>query len=177
MFRSLIIGLTLMFAILVLQFNSYRHALYVLSIVPLSLTGILFGLMLTGKALSFPSLLGFIALSGIVVNNSIILIDTMNNLRRKNRGRPIREIVIEGATSRLRPILLTTVTTVIGIIPLTFASELWAPLAFSIMFGLTFSLVITLLLIPILYNWKPGEIDGGGSRKNQDLSLVVQPSE
>ena len=177
MFRSLIIGLTLMFAILVLQFNSYRHALYVLSIVPLSLTGILFGLMLTGKALSFPSLLGFIALSGIVVNNSIILIDTMNNLRRKNRGRPIREIVIEGATSRLRPILLTTVTTVIGIIPLTFASELWAPLAFSIMFGLTFSLVITLLLVPILYNWKPGEIDGGGSRKNQDLSLVIQPSE
>ena len=176
MFRALIIGLTLMFAILVLQFNSYRHALYVLSIAPLSLTGILFGLMLTGKALSFPSLLGFIALSGIVVNNSIILIDTMNNLRRQNPNKPIRTVVIEGASSRLRPILLTTVTTVIGIIPLTFASELWAPLAFSIMFGLTYSLTITLLLVPILYNRKPGEIDGGRSQKTQDLSLAVQPS-
>ena len=71
-----------MFAVLVLQFDSFRHATYVLSVVPLSLIGILVGLAITGKALSFPSMMGFIALSGIVVNNSIILIDAMNRLRR-----------------------------------------------------------------------------------------------
>jgi len=158
MFLSLIIGIVLMFTILVLQFNSYRHAVYVLMIVPFSLVGIMIGLAVTGKALSFPSIMGFIALSGIVVNNSIILIDTMNNLRRKNPEKTCEDVVVEAATTRLRPITLTTLTTVIGVIPLTFASDLWAPLAYSIMFGLSFSIVITLLLIPIIYRRWPGTL-------------------
>lgn len=155
---SLILGMILILAVLVLQFNSYRQALFIIAIVPISLIGVFVGLAVSGKALSFPSIMGFIALSGIVVNNSIILIDTMNKLREENSLMPIRDIVIKGSVSRIRPILLTTLTTVIGIIPLTYASELWSPLAFAIMFGLSFAVIITLFLVPILYSRWPGKL-------------------
>ena len=132
---------------------------YVLSILPYSLIGIFFGLALTQNSLSFPSMMGFIALSGIVVNNSILLIDMMNQMRHRHPERPIHDVVLDAATSRLRPILLTTTTTVIGMIPLTYAGDLWAPLAYAVMFGLLFSVIITLILIPITYYRKPGDLD------------------
>lgn len=153
---SLIVGMLAIVAILVLQFASFRQAFYIIAIVPLSLIGVFVGLAIAGKALSFPSLMGFIALSGIVVNNSIILIDRMNKLRLDNPDADMKYVVIEGATSRLRPILLTSLTTIIGMIPLTYASDLWSPLAFAIMFGLTFAVVVTLVLVPILYFRWPG---------------------
>ncbi len=149
---AFIAGLVLMLAILVLQFDSIRYALFILAIIPFSFIGIFIGLALTGKALSFPSLMGVIALSGILVNNSIILIDKMNSLREEYPMLAIRDVVVAASTSRLRPILLTTLTTVIGIFPLTYAAELWSPLAWSIIFGLTFSVVLTLVLVPILYD-------------------------
>ncbi|PIR37973.1 MAG: hypothetical protein COV34_02705 [Candidatus Zambryskibacteria bacterium CG10_big_fil_rev_8_21_14_0_10_42_12] len=151
MFIALIIGFALILAILVLQFNSYKQAFIIISIIPLSLIGVLFGLAIVNKPISFPSIMGFIALSGIVVNNSIILIDVMNNLRKEHPEWSSDRVAVEGATLRLRPILLTTLTTVIGIIPLTYASGLWGPLAYSIMFGLSFATVVTLILVPILY--------------------------
>lgn len=156
MLLSLIVGLVAMLAILVLQFNSFRYAFYVLSIVPFSLIGIFVGLLVSNQPLSFPSVMGFIALTGIVVNNSIILIDVMNNIRRAHPEKPIEDVVVEGALSRLRPILLTTLTTVIGVMPLIFASTLWAPLAWAIIFGLTFSVILTLILIPVIYRRWPG---------------------
>lgn len=155
---ALILGVILILAILVLQFNSYRHAIYVIAVLPLALTGVIFGLAITGKPISFPSIMGFIALAGIVVNNSIILIDVMNSLRKENPDMSIKDVVLDGAASRLRPIILTTLTTVIGIIPLTYASSLWSPLAFSIIFGLSFSVFITLIIIPILYYNNPGVV-------------------
>jgi multidrug efflux pump len=158
MFAALVAGVLLMICVLVLQFNSYLHTRYVLSILPYSLIGIMAGLALTGNALSFPSLMGFIALSGIVVNNSILLIDTMNQMRKERPEAELRDIVLDGATNRLRPILLTTITTVLGMIPLTYADPVWAPLAFAVMFGLIFSVVITLVLIPIVYFKKPGAL-------------------
>lgn len=156
---AIIAGMILMFSIIVLMFNSFRHALYVLAPAFLSFIGITLGLTLTGNALSFPSLMGLIALIGIVVNNSIILIDVMNSLRREHPEWNLDQIVLEGSASRLRPIILTTATTVIGIIPLLFASSLWAPLALSIIFGLTFSVIITLVMIPIIYHRNPGTMD------------------
>jgi HAE1 family hydrophobic/amphiphilic exporter-1 len=147
-----------MIGILTLQFNSYLHMRYVLSILPYSLIGIMSGLAITQSTLSFPSMMGFIALSGIVVNNSILLIDMMNQMRRADPDKSIREVVLDTAANRLRPILLTTITTVFGMIPLTFAGDLWAPLAYAVMFGLIFSVVITLVLIPITYSRKPGEV-------------------
>jgi len=160
MFIALIIGMISMFAILVLQFNSFRYAVYVLAIVPLSLIGVFAGLMITGSPLSFPSIMGFIALSGIVVNNSIILVDTINNDRRKyGASKTLNEIVVGASASRLRPVLLTALTTVIGMVPLLFAAALWVPLAWALMFGLAFATIITLLLVPAIYARWPGKLE------------------
>ncbi len=160
MFVALIIGMVSMFAILVLQFNSFRYALYVLAIVPLSLIGVFGGLMITGSPLSFPSIMGFIALSGIVVNNSIILVDTINTQRRKyGSTKSVNEIIVDATTSRLRPVLLTALTTVIGVIPLLFAAAIWVPLAYALMFGLAFATIITLLLVPSIYARWPGKFE------------------
>ncbi len=160
MFVALGLGLISMFGILVLQFNSFRYATYVLMIVPLALIGVFAGLMLTGSPLSFPSMMGFIALSGIVVNNSIILIDTINSVRRNaTADQSIADIVVQGSTSRLRPVVLTALTTVVGIMPLLFAAAIWVPLAYAIMFGLAFSTIITLLLVPAIYARWPGTLN------------------
>ena len=151
MFRALGMGVVLVFAVLIIQFNRFRQAFIVLSVVPLSLIGVLLGLLITRESLSFPSMLGFIALAGIVVNNAIILVDVWNRMRKVEHDMTLREVVIEGAALRLRPILLTTITTVVGIAPLIFASDLWRPIAVAIMFGLLFAVVLTLMLVPILY--------------------------
>lgn len=159
MFLALVVGIGLMVAILTLQFNSYLHMRYVLSILPYSLIGIMFGLAITQNTLSFPSMMGFIALSGIVVNNSILLIDMMNQMRKASPDGDINTIVLDASSNRLRPILLTTITTVIGMIPLTYAGDLWSPLAYAVMFGLVFSVIITLVLIPITYSKNPGVVN------------------
>lgn len=151
MFRALAMGVVFVFGVLVVQFNRFRQAFIVLSVVPFSLIGVLFGLLITREFLSFPSMLGFIALAGIVVNNAIILVDVWNRMRKSNPDMPLRDVVIEGAALRLRPILLTTTTTIVGIAPLIFASSLWRPIAIAIMFGLLFAVVLTLVLVPILY--------------------------
>ena len=116
------------------------------------LIGIFLGLFLTAQPISFPSIMGFIAIAGIAVNNSIILVDVMNRIRRDNPEMSPKEVVLAGSEQRLRPIILTTLTTVIGIVPLTYASALWSPLAWSIIFGLTFTVVLTLIFIPVLYH-------------------------
>jgi len=156
MFYALIAGIFLIALILVLQFNSFRYPIFIVSVPPLSLAGLLIGLTITFQTLSFPSLMGFITLAGIVVNNAIILIDAAN--RNREDGMDIKEAIINASTSRLRPILLTTLTTVVGIFPLVFASAIWGPLAYAVMFGLSYSLILTLILIPILYNKWPGKI-------------------
>ncbi len=159
MFYALIAGVVLMLAVLMYEFNSLRHSLYVLSIVPLTLIGIMVGLAITRLPLSFPSLLGFIALSGIIVNHTILLIDVINHLRKEKPERPIRDVIIEGAALRLRPITLTNITTIVGMLPLALSGGLWGPLAVAIMFGLMFAAVVTLLLVPILYYQKPGSVE------------------
>lgn len=146
MLLALAAGLLLIVAVLVLQFNSYRKTLFIMVTVPLSLIGVFLGLILTRQSLSFPSMLGFIALSGIVVNNAIILIDVIDS----TKGDKLQRVIV-GATSRLRPIALTTLTTVAGMIPLLFVSALWTPLAAAIIFGLIFASVITLFVVPALY--------------------------
>jgi multidrug efflux pump subunit AcrB len=83
----------------------------------------------------------------------------MNSKRTQNPDRPIKDVVLDTAGNRLRPILLTTTTTVIGMVPLTYAGDLWAPLAYAVMFGLVFSVFITLVLIPIIYSRNPGTVN------------------
>lgn len=154
---ALLAGAALMLAILVLEFNSFRHSLYLLLIIPLSLVGVLFGLFVMNAPLSFPSMLGIIALAGVIINHAIILMDSIARISKERTDLGLNEIVIAAASTRFRPIILTTVTTVVGMIPLSFASSLWGPLAYSIIFGLAWSLLLTLLLIPILYTRWPGK--------------------
>ena len=151
MLVALAVGLALMMAILVLTFNSFRYAGTLLMVVPLSLIGVLDGLALTGQALSFTSMLGFVALGGVIINHAIILMDSMIAHRDAAPDRPIKEVVVDAAASRLRPIFLTTITTVIGMIPLAGVSAMWAPLAYAIMFGLSFAMILTLVLVPTLF--------------------------
>jgi multidrug efflux pump len=154
---ALVAGVALMFVVLVLAFNSLRYSAFLLSAVPLSLIGVFGGLTITGQELSFSSLLGIIALAGVIINHAIILMDSILRRMHDKVHTDFEQIVVESAVSRLRPIVLTTITTVIGMIPLIFVSALWGPLAFAILFGLSFSMTLTLLLIPILvYRW-PGK--------------------
>ncbi|MFH0846046.1 MAG: efflux RND transporter permease subunit [Patescibacteria group bacterium] len=151
MLMALVAGLLLVIVVLILQFDSFKQTFFIVVGVMMSLIGVLVGLTITGNAFSFPSFIGVIALAGIVVNNAIILIDTMNSMRMEKPDLELVEVVIQSSITRLRPILLTTLTTVIGMVPLIFASSMWAPLSFSIIFGLSFATVITLILVPVLY--------------------------
>ncbi len=154
---AFIAGLLLMLAILVLEFNSFRYSFYLIMLVLLSWIGVVLGLFITQQPLSFSSVLGVIALAGIIINHAIILVDSIIVRMRNPEGRTLTEVVVDGAASRLRPIVLTTITTVVGMIPLAGASALWGPLAFAIMFGLTFAMLLTLVLTPILIYRHPGK--------------------
>lgn len=151
MFIALVAGLLLMFMILIVAFNSFRYTGYLLMIVPLSLIGVLDGLAITGQPLSFPSMLGFIALGGVIINHAIILMDSMINHLAETPDKPLIDVVVDSAAMRLRPIVLTTVTTVVGMIPLVYANPTWAPLALSVMFGLSFAIILTLAVVPVLF--------------------------
>jgi multidrug efflux pump subunit AcrB len=141
------IGILLLLFFLLLQFNSFRRVGVILLTVPLATVGIFPGLVLSGSPFGFQSLLGVIALVGIVVNNAIVLLDVMD--RELERGRGIRDAVRTAVERRTRPILLTTATTVAGLLPLAFSSStLWPPMAWAIISGLLASTVLTLLVIP-----------------------------
>ena len=160
LFVALIAGAALMLSILILEFNSFRHSFYLLAIIPLSLIGVFFGLALVGQPLSLTSMLGVIALAGVIINHAIILMDSIARIHEEHPEYSLEEVVVTAAATRLRPILLTTIVTVVGMVPLVFASAFWAPLAFAIMAGLAFSLLLTLVLIPILYfRWPGKEVD------------------
>jgi multidrug efflux pump subunit AcrB len=148
---ALLASLVLMFMVLIVAFNSIRYTLYLLLIVPLSCIGVLDGLALSGQPISFTSFLGIIALGGVIINHAIILMDSMIHHLRAEPNKPIIDTVVDSAATRLRPIFLTTITTVIGMIPLATSQPSWAPFAISIMFGLSFAIILTLVLVPVLF--------------------------
>lgn len=146
----LIIAMLGIFAVLVLQFKSLVQPLVVFSAVPLAITGSLVALYLTGWSFSFFAFVGFISLVGIVVNNSIILVDYTNQLRRE--GMKKVEALQQATATRFTPILLTTTTTILGLLPLTLQSSgLWSPLGWTIIGGMISSTLLTLFIVPILY--------------------------
>jgi multidrug efflux pump subunit AcrB len=155
MFVALIAGLVLMFVILIICFNSIRYTLYLLYIVPLSLIGVLGGLALTGQSLSFTSLLGIIGLGGVIINHAIILMDSLIHNLRAHPEKPLIDIVVESSETRFRPIVLTTIATVIGMIPLAISNPTWGPFAFTVMFGLMFAICLTLVVVPVLFYRAP----------------------
>lgn len=150
LFRTLPVGGLLLVVFLLAQFNSFRQMVIVLTTVPLAMVGVIPGLWLTGQPFGFTALLGVIALVGIVINNAIVLIDVMN--ANREAGLPLDEAVIGAVARRIRPVLLTTATTVAGLVPLTLTqSTLWPPMAWSIIWGLVASTLLTLVVIPALY--------------------------
>jgi multidrug efflux pump len=141
----------LILLLLVGQFNSCRQPLIILLTIPLGMIGVTIGLLATGSYFGFMTLLGIIALSGIVVNNAIVLIDRIN-MEIEQHGRDPATAIIESAQRRLRPILLTTGTTMGGLLPLWLGGgPMWEPMAITIIFGLAFATVLTLGLVPVLY--------------------------
>ncbi len=140
------------FAVLVLQFRSILQPLIVFAAIPLAISGSFIALYLSGWSFSFFAFVGIISLIGIVVNNSIILVDYINQMRAE--GTDKIEAIVAGSMRRLKPIILTTLTTILGLIPLTLSgSSLWSPLCWTIIGGMISSTILTLIVVPILYKW------------------------
>jgi len=144
----------LVYMVMASQFESFLDPFIILFTVPLAFIGVVLGLFVTGTSMSVTALIGGILLVGIVVNNGIVLIDYINQLREKH-GMELKEAIIEGGRTRLRPVLMTAVTTILSMIPLALGlgagSEVWAPMARAVIGGLTVSTFLTLLIVPTLY--------------------------
>ncbi|MGK7876465.1 MAG: efflux RND transporter permease subunit [Xenococcaceae cyanobacterium] len=144
-----LVALFLVFAVLVIQFSSFTQPFIIMLAIPFAFIGTFLGFFLLQIPISFPAVIGIIALTGIVVNDAIVMIETMNNHRAK--GLNVRDAAARGAADRLRPILTTSITTIVGVIPLALSDPTWFPLASAIGFGLVASTLIALLVIPCLY--------------------------
>jgi len=156
-FRDLILvfilAVVLVYMVMAAQFESLKQPFIIIFTVPLSLIGVVFALLLTGRHINMTSLIGVIILAGIVVNNAIVLIDFINQLREN--GIPRNEAIIKAGPARLRPILMTTLTTVLGLIPLSLGigegGELGAPMGTAVIGGLGLATLLTLVVIPVVY--------------------------
>lgn len=150
---AILLAIVLVYMVMASQFESLFYPFVIMFSIPPTLIGVVLGLLITGYPLSVTALMGCILLVGIVVNNAIVLIDYVNTLRAKGMERD--EAIKVAGPVRLRPILMTTLTTVLAILPLAFGggegSEAQAPLAIVVAFGLTFSTLITLVLVPVVY--------------------------
>ncbi|MGI6704680.1 MAG: efflux RND transporter permease subunit [Clostridia bacterium] len=151
--KALVMAIILVYMIMASQFESLVYPFIIMFSVPFALTGAVGGLVLTGRSLNVASFLGIIMLTGIVVNNAIVLVDYINTLR--SRGTERNEAILKAGPVRLRPILMTTLTTILGLIPMALGigegAELQAPLATAVICGLLFSTVLTLVVIPVMY--------------------------
>ena len=160
--QAMLLGILLVFMILASQFESLLQPLIIMITLPLAVIGVILGLLIGKATFNVISFVGAIMLSGIVVNNAIVLIDCINQLR--SQGMERNQALIKAGEIRLRPILMTTLTTVLGMMPLAFSkgegSELAKPIAFTVIGGLVTSTLLTLLIVPVVYTF----IDGIGRR-------------
>lgn len=154
------LALFLVYLVMAATFEHLGHPFIILLTIPLSLVGVIMGLLTSGYGISVISMIGMVFLVGVVVNNSIVLVDAINHFRRT--GLEKFDAIIEASKSRLRPILMTTCTTVLGLLPMAIGlgegAELRAPLAVVVSFGLVFSTMLTLLIIPATYLIMPSTV-------------------
>jgi multidrug efflux pump subunit AcrB len=147
-------GLAIYF-LLILLFNSWTQPIMVMLAVPFGIIGIIIALAVHGQPLSFMAMLGLIGLAGVVVNDSLVLVSHINSLRRENPDTSVLELVAQGTSDRLRPIVMTTVSTVAGLVPLAYGlggtDAFLAPMALALGYGLLFSTPLTLVLVPSFY--------------------------
>ena len=152
---AMVVAVLLVYMIMASQFESLRYPFIVMFSMPLAITGAILGLLITGNTITMPAMMGFVMLVGMVVNNGIVLVDYANQLME--RGMTCYDALTTAGPRRLRPILMTTLTTVLGMVPMALAtsegSEMMQALAIGVIFGLTLSTVVTLVFIPVLYMW------------------------
>ncbi|MBC7339001.1 MAG: efflux RND transporter permease subunit [Firmicutes bacterium] len=157
---ALALSVVLVYMVMATQFESLLHPLVIMFTLPLAFVGVVLTLYLTGTSLGITAYIGGIVLAGIVVNNGIVMVDYINQLRRQ--GLETREAIVRGAAVRLRPVLMTALTTLLGLLPLALGwgegGELNAPLARAVVGGLTTSTVLTLLVIPVVYSVLAGSL-------------------
>jgi multidrug efflux pump len=144
-----VVAFILILTILVAQFNSFFQPFAIMAALPLSIVGAMIGLLVTGNNFSIMSFIGLVGLSGIVVNDSIVLVDRINRTRRK--GMDMYRAIVDAGKHRLRPIISTTLTTIGGLITLTITDELWEGLGVVIIFGIAFATLLTLIVVPVAY--------------------------
>lgn len=149
MLLKMILGIVLILFILMLQFDSYKQVLIILFTIPLAMIGVIWGMTIFKMILDIPAFIGIVSLTGIVVNNAIILIDRIN--KELADGKALIFAAQSAGAVRFRPIFLTTITTVVGLLPLSLTEPMWRNLGFAIIFGLTFSTLLTLFIVPAMY--------------------------
>jgi len=147
--QAMVISLVLIGATMVIQLGSFRKAFIVVLVIPLAVSGVFILFALTGTPLSFPALVGLLALFGIVIANSLMVVDKIN--KNLQIGLKLKEAIVDAAASRLEPILLTTASQIIGLVPITLSDPLWQGMGGAIISGMSFSGIIMLLFIPIVY--------------------------
>jgi multidrug efflux pump subunit AcrB len=154
LYFAFLIALLLVYTILATQFKSYVQPFIVMMTIPFAIIGVIFGLVVTQLPFSMNTMISIVALVGVVVNDSLVLVDFVN--KERERGVDRWNSLINAGTLRLRPILLTTVTTIAGFMPIILstssASADWKPMAVSIAFGLAFATTLTLFVIPVIYS-------------------------
>jgi len=148
------LAVLLVYMIMASQFESLKHPLVIMFTIPLALIGVVIALLVTGRPISLPILIGFIMLGGIAVNNGIVMVDYINQLIR--RGVEKKEAILEACSVRLRPVLITALTTILGMLPMAIdtsdGSEMRAPMAITVIGGLVATTFLTLFVIPIMYS-------------------------
>ncbi|NCP66815.1 efflux RND transporter permease subunit [bacterium] len=148
MAMAMLLGVFLILVVLVLQFDSFLQAGVIVMLLPLSLMGVFLGFWLSGTPISFPAMIGIVALAGIIVNDSIVLIDRINyNVDKLDDP---YEGFLEAGKSRMQPIILTSVTTIFGLLPLALSDPIWEGLGFAIIYGMTLATFLTIILVPCL---------------------------
>lgn len=150
---ALLLSIILVYMVMASQFESLMHPFVIMFSIPTTFIGVVGGLAVTGRSLSVPAFIGVIMLMGIVVNNAIVLVDYINTLRRRGASR--EDAIVQAGPTRLRPILMTTLTTVLGLVPLALGigegAEAQAPMATVVVGGLTMSTLFTLVFVPVVY--------------------------
>lgn len=149
----MVVSLILVFIVMASQFESFSMPLAIMFSIPFAFTGVILGLFLTGTTLTLVAGLGAVLLIGIVVKNGIVLIDFTNLMR--DRGYKLNEAIVLSGKSRLRPVLMTAATTILGMLPLALStgegSEMWRPMGITVIGGLIFSTVVTMVIVPVMY--------------------------
>jgi cobalt-zinc-cadmium resistance protein CzcA len=166
------LSLFIIVGLLYLNFGKMRYAIIILMNLPFALSGGIFLLWIRGMYLSVSASIGFVALFGVAVLNGIVLLDHINELRKE--GMPLRKTIIDGATDRLRPVLMTALVASLGFIPMAFnsgpGSEVQRPLATVVIGGLITSTFLTLLVLPIIYYW----VEEKREKKLADKEVVIE---